>query len=293
MQKIHIMADSPCDLSPEDVNLYNIEILPISVTYGGQTKREFFEIDRREFWRDISALDEIPSTAQFTPTEYCERFRRALDGGFTHIICITISSTASGTYTSGIVARDMFYEEYGDNMKIEIVDSRGYSIIYGRIVREAARLRGEGALFEDILERASELISRSEAMLTVFTLKHLKKSGRITGAAAFVGDIVGLRPILYIRDGLIDVRTKSRGDRNAVTAMITEIEDLIENPADQDMQILYAEVSPELVDWLEEALREKFCPSSIERVPIGPCVAANTGPNALAVCYYGKKRTKI
>ncbi|MDL2288370.1 DegV family protein [Oscillospiraceae bacterium OttesenSCG-928-F05] len=289
-EKIHLMADSPCDIPREDVEKYGIEIIGVDITYDGQTKQEFYEIDPPDYWKDLERLEEIPVTAQVTPARYLDLFLKAKTAGCTHLMCMTISSTASGTFNSGVVAKGLFYEEHGDAMRIEMVDSRGYSMVYGQVLLEAARMRDEGRSFDDILAAAREGCARAEALFLVYSLKHLKKSGRITGAAAFVGEALGLRPVLRCIDGVITIVQKARGDKNVGGAMVAELQKCIKNPETQDIIVVHADVPETEIQHIEALLHENFHPKSVRRAYLGPCVTTNTGPNALGIVYFGEKR---
>ncbi len=290
MQKIHIFADSPCDLSPGEASELGIEVLPIMITYGGVTRAEFTEIDPREFCKVLSELDEIPTTAQIIPVSFLEYYKNAVAGGATHIIVVTISATGSGTYTSAIVGRDLYYSECGEGVPIEVIDSRGYSMMYGQVARHAALMRRDGAEFGEIVSSMREMCSRMEALFLVFSLKHLRKSGRINGGAAFIGEALGLRPVLRCFDGYIDVISKARGDKNVISKTVELLDEYIDKQAEQNITIVFGDVPESYVDQIEQLVKDTFRPRSVERLPIGCCVSANTGPNVVAVIYSGTGR---
>ena len=151
MEKIHIFADSACDIPQALVEKYKIEIVPVQVTHEGRTFREYYDITPQSYWKLLEESDEIPATAQITPAQLLETYRRAHDAGNTHVLGVIINAKGSGGFQSACIARDMFYEEYGADMHIELVDSETYTMIYGRVILDAARMREQGDSFDAIL----------------------------------------------------------------------------------------------------------------------------------------------
>ncbi len=173
---------------------HGIEIVPIMLSHGGRTFREYYDITPAECCRLLEESDEIPSTAMATPAVFLESYNRAFERGCTHLIGVLINGSGSGTYQAACLCEGMFEEEHGEGaMVIEVFDSRTYTYIYGHIVVKAAEMREQGESFEAITSVIRSRLSRVEAYLGVYTLKYLKKSGRISGGAAFVGEALGLK----------------------------------------------------------------------------------------------------
>ena len=194
MEKIHIVSDSASDIPQALCQRFAIEIIPVSLTFGGRTIREYYDITPEQYWKVLEESDEIPRTAQISLNDCLNTFLRAKNNGYTHVVAVLMNSAGSGGYQSACVARDMFYEEHGREMVIELIDSRSYSYVYGRIVIECARMREAGRSFAAIAATARDMVRSVQAYLGVFNLRHLRRSGRISGGAAFVGDKLGLRP---------------------------------------------------------------------------------------------------
>ena len=198
MEKIHILTDSSADIPQAQVEKHGIEIVPITLTHEGRTVREYYDITPEEYWKLLESSREIPVTAMVTPTVFLDSYRRAAERGCTHLLAVLINGNGSGTYQAAGLARDMFREEQGDKMRIEVIDSATYTYIYGHVVALAAELRDQGESFDAILSVVRSRLNRVEAYLGVYSLKHLKKSGRISGGAAFVGEALGLKPISHV-----------------------------------------------------------------------------------------------
>ncbi len=289
-EKILIICDSPGDIPKEEAERYGIVILPVMVSCGNKTYAEFYDITPEEYWELLKSTDEIPTTAQVAPNLYLEAFRKARGEGYTHVLCMLINSKGSGTYAAGCTARELFYADCGKAMRIEMLDSRSYSYIYGQIAVHCAKMRDQGAAFEEIVQDAEDRISRVEAFLAVYNLKHLKKSGRISGGAAFVGEALGLKPISHVIDGAVTVFDKVRGDQALVPRIIEHVKKRIREPDKQTVILLYSDIPEAQMKKAEQLVMEQIGAMAVRRVAIGPSVTTNSGPHSIALAFYGEKR---
>lgn len=289
MEKIHIFSDSACDIPEALVNQYQIEIIPIHITHEGRTFREYYDTTPEQYWKLLQASSDIPQTSQITPAQVLECYRRAHETGCTHVLGIIMNAKGSGGFQSCCIARDLFYDEYGKDMHIELVDSETYTMIYGRVLLKAAEMRDQGDSFEAILGVVRSRVARSEAVLGVYTLKHLKKSGRISGGAAFVGEALGLKPISHVYAGSVDVCGKVRGEKNLIPKMAEFVRQHAVGIEKQEAGLLYGAVPEDRIAELEKQLYAIGF-RGVTRWPIGVSVITNTGPEALAVMYYGAPR---
>ncbi len=289
MEKIHIFSDSACDIPEPLVKQYGIGIIPIHITHQGHTFREYYDTTPQQYWRLLQEADEIPQTSQITPAQVLECYRQARAEGCTHVLGLLMNAKGSGGFQSCCIARDLFYEEYGRDMRIELVDSETYTMIYGRILLQAAEMREQGDSFEAILGVVRSRVARSEAVLGVYTLRHLKKSGRISGGAAFVGEALGLRPLSHVCAGSVEVCGKVRGDKGLIPKMVEFVRRHAVGVERQEAGLLYGAVAEERIRELEGQLYALGF-RQVTRWPIGVSVITNTGPEALAVMYYGEPR---
>lgn len=290
MEKIHIFCDSAADIPLELAEKYEIDIIPIKVTHKGHTFREFYDMTPEAYWELLDTSEEIPTTAQITPAEVLACYEKAHANGCTHVIGITMNAAGSGGYQSCSIARSMFYEQYGTDMQIELIDSESYTYIYGQVVLHACEMRDAGDAFSDIVHIVRARIKRCEAVLGVYTLKHLRKSGRISGGAAFVGEALGLKPISLVKAGTVDVMDKARGEKKLIPKVLEQVAKRVVNPESQQAVLLYGKIAPEKLDEVEQKLLNEIGFGGVVRRPIGISVITNTGPQAFAVAYYGEQR---
>lgn len=290
MERIHIFTDSSSDIPRAQVKEYGIEIVPLSVTHQGRTFREYYDITAQEYWKLLKDSDEIPVTAMATPAQFLDCYRRAYARGCTHTLGILINGKGSGTYQSAYLAREMFREEHGKAMQIVLLDSETYTYIYGSVVVRAAQMREQGDNFDAIVSVARSRLARMDCYLGVYTLRHLKKSGRISGGAAFVGETLGLKPISRVYNGAVTVCGKVRGEKALLNGVLQKVKEGVRQPGRQTAILLYGDIPAARVDELEKRLLDEVGFARVTRCPIGVSVITNTGPEAFAVAFYGDPR---
>ena len=292
MEKVCLITDSASDLPKEYAERYDIWVLPVRVTYGGVEKKEFYDIQPPEFWDFLEGNEELPSTAQITPSVYMAAFLKAKELGYTKVLCLMINGNGSGTYASGKVAVDLFYSEYGRELDIRVLDSKNYTIAYGQALVLARKALEDGANFEEAVELVEDHISRVEAVAAIFSLRQLKKSGRINGASAFVGEILGIKPVLHLCDGQVNIPIKVRGDKGLLPKMFDYVRQRAVRGADQKdaMFIIHGKVSDQEKAEVARFLEQEFGVKDVPFIPMGCSLTTNTGPNVVGIVYYGEKR---
>lgn len=286
MEKICIFTDSASDITHELAEKWNIDVVPLRVTVDGRTMREYYDITPEKYWDILMKSQDFPQTAQVSIESFMEQFLRAKNTGCTHCVGILINGEGSGTFQTANIVRDMFYEEHGRDMVIELIDSRCYSYTYGSVAVLGAKMRAEGKSFREIVAEMRSRVKGMKAYVGIYSLRLLRKSGRVSGGAAFVGEALGLRPVAVVFDGAVDVVGKVRGDK----AVVRKLVDLaVRDAVDREHQrayVAYAAVPEEQIAKLEkELLAAGF--AAVERCALGVMVTTNTGPQALGVIFRG------
>ena len=187
-------------------------------------------------------------------------------------------------------AAEMLREERPDcKMRIHLVDSHTYSMVFGWYLCECARkLRNGGELRDCILELESKL-GRVEIGLAAYSLKQLKKSGRVSAAAAFAGELLGLRPIISLTDGVSHVEAKVRGDAAVIPAMLKWVSTRVDDMRDTPYMMAYTS-STQKRDELLKLCKKEFGHPPMHIFQLGGVVSANTGPDCIAIAFEGKPR---
>ena len=287
LSKIAILTDSACDIPPELEEKYNIDILPFTITLDGKsyTERQDFTFD--EYYEILRHAKGTPSTAHVTHLHFCEQYFQYDNQGYTDVIHVTINSSGSATYDAAQMAINSFKEERpNSNLKIHLIDSHTYSMLYGWYVCEAARKVRNGADVTSIVEWLEDVFSRGEIILGAYSLKVMKKSGRISAAAAFAGELLGLRPIISLIDGVTKVENKVRGDAGVLPALVS----YVSARKGDTFEYMVGTTDQERGEELAKLCKKEFGTAPIHIFKIGSAVASNTGPDAIAIAFLGKPR---
>lgn len=284
MKKIKLMTDSASDISLELAKQYDIHVIPMHIVFGDETFVDQVELGAEQFYEKLQAFDGVAKTAQITVNEHMEHFRRF--AAEYSIIYIPISSKGSGTYQSANLAKNMLLEE-DETADITIVDSMNFSYGYGMWVLEAAKMLQNGAGKEELVAFLEDRLARTEVLFAVDTLDYLQKGGRISPAAKIVADILDIRPILIIEDGLVMGCDKVRGRKKLYPKMVEKIMERADNISGQLVGMVTAN-APEKAEEVGALLKERAGVTQFATAPIGACVGVHTGPGAIGIIYLKK-----
>ena len=273
---IRLIADSTCDITIKDCERMGVELIPLKVTIDGKTYLDKFELTNEEFYEKMAKAEDIPVTTLASPHDFMDKFDEYPDDD---IICITVSSKLSGTYQSAVIAK----EETGRN-NIHIIDSCSVSLGAGILVEYAAKMIENGEKAADIGAKLNEIAPKIELYAAVDTLKYLVKGGRLGKASGAVGSLLGIKPILRVKDGTIENVGKERGMAKAVAkmkALVEENTDYLEN----DFPVTYGHSNNE--SGMESLMAQMSRTGS--RYFIGSVVGTHAGPGAVGIAVVNTK----
>ena len=186
------------------------------------------------------------------------------------------------------MSKDMFYEDYPeakDKMNIHIIDSKTYSMAYGMPVIKAAQMANDGASADEILSEMNDWLENVRILFLPMNLKFVKKSGRVSAAAAFVGDALGLKPIITFEDGDSKVLNKIRGDKKAISTMVDMAAE--EMAKDEPYAIVYG-TNQDAFDKLKSVCEEKIGRTAMYEYLVGAVISINVGPDVVGIIYKKK-----
>lgn len=289
MDRIKFITDSACDIPVQVAERYEIDLVPLTVTVDGTTYREAYDISPDEFYAFCETCKELPISAGVNSTEYVKRFQIAYDQGYDQVCVVCINSGGSVTYTAACNARDDFYEEHPEarpRMRIEIVDSRTYSIAYGIPVLKASQMHRAGAKLSEILTFFSDWFDRVEIYFAPLTFDFVKRSGRVSSTVAFVGQALGIRPIVSIIEGKTKTAATIRGESRVVDGFVKIFQERHQKNAPYG--ILVGTV-PEMAKAMEQQLETLVGYPSEGIFQAGPAITINGGPKLLAFCFLSKE----
>ncbi len=290
MSKIMILTDSCCDLSKETIEELGITVLPFTLTLGGESFREIFDKSTQEVYELMAATDEIPKHSQISPLTFEETYKKLFDEGYTDIISVSINSHGSGTYNNSIIAKDDFFEnnpEAKDKVRIFNIDSRSYTVLYGYPIIEAVKKIRKGASAEEIVAYFEDWFKVSAMYAVPYSLKYARKSGRISAAKAFAGELLGLKPIIEFADGETDTIDKIRGEKNIVPKLVECVE---KRMTPQTPYIMLQGRDDTIAKEVEKELIKKTGRKAEAYQSIGAVVSANIGPDIVGVLIRRKNK---
>lgn len=287
MRKVAILTDSASDI-PEDLRERSgVDIMSFTITLDDVSYEERRDFTNEEYYNMLRNSQGMPSTAHITTIQFIEKYAALARAGYTDVIHVTINSGGSNTYTAALMATQQLCEEYPwCKLKIHLIDGHNYSMTYGWGVCEAARKIKNGAEIKDVTDWLENQFAEIEVVLSAYSLKIMKKSGRISAAAAFAGELLGLRPIITIIDGKTAVVNKVRGDSNVMPALVTHLK---ANKSEND-EVLIACTNAEYGAEAAKLLKKELGITPKLIYSLGAAIASNTGPDAVAYIFHGKKR---
>lgn len=291
LQKIHFITDSTCDIPVEEENkLPNLDILPVPITVDGKGYYERLSFDQDEFYRMVETSEAIPSTAHVLPTDFCEKYKAAYKNGCTHIVHLTIFSGASAMNDAAQLAKKMFFEDFpGAEIVIEIIDSNCYTMGFGYPLIVACKMAQTGSSFEEILTYVHSYLNKVEIYFCPFTLKFVKKSGRVSCTAAFVGELIGLRPVISAV-GTTTIVEKVRGNGAVVpylAKLFAQRRDKGNGKQNPPYMILAAKDNDAIAELAAICEKEAGYPP-IGIYKIGASITINTGPEIVGLTFVGQ-----
>ena len=290
MSKIAILTDTCCDIPMETIKELGIKVLPFTLTVGGESFRELYDKSTQEFYELLEKTDEIPKHSQISPLDFEEAYKSLYDEGYTDVISVSINSQGSGTFNNSIIAKNDFYENNPDaaqKMRIFNIDSKCYTLFYGYPVMEAAKKIRRGASVDEIIAYLEDCFNVSGVYAVPYNLKYAKKSGRISAAKAFAGELLGLKPVILFADGTTTTVDKIRGEKNIVPKLAEIAE---KNMTPQTPYIIIHGKDDTLAKELEKELYKKTGKKAEMFGNIGAVVTSNIGPDLVAVLVRRKSK---
>ena len=288
MRDYVIMTDSCCDLTDQMARDLELEVLPLTMHMDGQDYPNDLAgtaISNQEFYKRIRA-GKLATTSAVNVGQFQDAMRRVLESG-RDIVCVCFSSALSTTYQSAeIAAQDVMAAHPGS--KILVVDSRCASLGQGLLVYLAAQKKKEGLSLEELCRYVEDNKLHICHWFTVDDLNHLKRGGRVSAAAALVGTMLQMKPVLHVDDeGRLIPVSKVRGRKASLKALVDKMEELVVDPS--VVFISHGDCGDE-ARALGEAIKAKFPVERLEINYVGPVIGNHSGPGTMALFFQGKHR---
>ena len=285
MARIKFTTDSAADIPVSLREELDIQVRPFPIAMGDREYNDGFDFTPQEFYDMLLSAPQIPTHAQLNPYVFTEVFEAAWEAGYTDLIHTSINSKGSATCANAYQARGEFYKDHPEareTFHIHIIDALNYTMGYGWAVVQGARMAADGSQSQEIVDFIQDWVDHVRVIFSPLDLRFAKKSGRISAAAAFVGEALGLKPVMTFTDGESKILAKVRGEK-AVVSRLVELCKAERRAGTPYLMILgnNVEQSDRLLDLCRLELGEQpaLC------YHIGGVIAINAGPNLIGLVY--------
>jgi DegV family protein with EDD domain len=278
---IHIVTDSTAGLPTALAQQHHIPIIPQVILFGDESYLEGVEMDHATFLRRLRAARDLPKTAAPPPGLFVEQFQRLAGPGNT-VLCIHPSAELSGTVRSALTAAADF-----PDADIRVLDTRTIASPLAALVLLAAQWAGQGESADAIVARLQALIPRSHLYFLVDTLEYLQKGGRIGGAAALIGSVLQVKPILELRDGRVEPLERERTQRKALARLKELVLERAPHGPESHLSVLHAGV-PEAAQALAVDLGQQLGIADVMVMDLTPAIVTHAGPGVLGVGFFAE-----
>lgn len=288
---IRIIVDSSADIEEDYARDHGIQIIPMTITFGNEEFAEGVDITRTEFFQRLVETDELPRTSQIPPMVFQDIFQEIVTAGDTAVV-ITLSSHISGTYQSACIAAAPFKES------VFVVDSENATIGERLLAERAWALREEGLSAADIAYCLDQEKKDIRLVASLDTLEYLHRGGRISGAAAAIGGLLSIKPVVGVVDGDVVVLGKARGSKASRKMVFEEIEKAGGVDLTRPIWVAYSGLSDKTArKYIADSLAiatEKGLISSPDEIEmpltlVGAVIGTHVGPGGVAFAFFARE----
>lgn len=290
MSNFVLMTDSCCDLPESLAKELELEVLPLSLELEGKSYRNLLdgsELGFQDFYSMVRAGKEATTSAISVGAAQEAMSAHLREGR--DVLAIHFSSALSATYQSSCIAAEELREEFPER-KIYVVDSLCASLGQGLLLCLCAKEKQKGMDIDSLRDYAETTKKKVCHWFTVDDLHHLKRGGRVSGATAFFGTMLSIKPVLHVDDeGRLIPVSKTRGRKASLVELVDRMEQTAENPAEQTVFLSHGD-SLEDAEFVAKELRQRLGVKDIVINYIGPVIGNHAGPGTIALFFLGNKR---
>jgi DegV family protein with EDD domain len=280
MTKFAVITDSTAYIPVEHIRKNNITVAPQVLIWDGQTFRDGVDISSDDFFSRLKTAKVMPSTSQVSPSSMQAIFQPLVEQDY-EVLGIFISSKLSGTLQSAIQGKEMMGTA-GD--KVTLIDSQSTAMALGFQVLAAARALEAGATLKEVVALAEKAHTRTGIFFAVDTLEFLHRGGRIGGAQRFIGSALNLKPILELRNGIVESVERIRTKSKAHSRILELVAEKTKGKSNVRIASLHANASEDAKALLDRAKKE-INPVETISTEVSPVVGTHTGPGTVGLAF--------
>ncbi len=276
MANIRIVTDSASDLPQDVADRLNIDVVSLSVRFGEDEFTDRVDLTSDEFWAKCKASKTLPETAAPSPGAFQLAYERALSDGCDGVLVIALSEALSATHQSAMLAKNAVAEK----IPVRVVDSQAVSMAQGLLAIEVAEFAKTGASLDDLEKLALELTNKIGVVAMLDTLEHLQKGGRVGGAKALMGQVLSIKPLIELKDGIVSEAGRQRTKAKALAAIADVAR---ENAPLRRLALMHG--ASDQVEALTKLVSDILSEFPLLVTDIGPVVGTHGGPGVIALAW--------
>ena len=293
--RFQIICDGSCDLTKEQIQEYQIKVVPFYVSFDGENYyKEVEEVGVREFYQKmVDNPDVFPKTSLPAIEDYIKAFTPYVEENMP-IICLCTTSKMSGSFNSARNAREILLDDYPD-AKITVIDSTVITGLLGVLMQEITRMRDNGLSYEETVEQIERIKETGRIMFTTADISYLKSGGRLGKLMSIANNALKIKPIILFKEGEIFPSGIVRARKKSYTKVIEQTRkyftDSNENPDDYVFSVGYGYDKEEGEAFRTNILADMQTYSKIEEIDkfqIGATIGVHTGPHPLGIVFIKK-----
>jgi DegV family protein with EDD domain len=276
MPGIRVLADSACDLPDEIVAEHRLTIVPLTIRVGDD---DATAATPEEFWAMCRHSSALPETAAPAPGAFVAAFGRLAEEGAEGVVCLNLSSKLSATIESARAAA----REVAELIPVRVVDTLSVSLGMGLQVIEAARMAEAGKSLDEVADAAEAAVPRFRVYAALDTRENLKKGGRIGGAAALLGSMLSIKPVIEVTNGAVEQESKQRTRSRSLRYLADKVAEA--NRADPIEQLAVMHGDAEDIDAFVAQLSEVVPRDRVLVGWVGAVIGSHTGPGVIGLAW--------
>ena len=276
MARIRVVTDSACDIPEEIARRLDIDIVSLSIRFGDEEFTDRVDLSPEAFWAKCKASKTLPETAAPSPGAFQAAYERAKADNCDGVVVLTLSALLSATNQSAVLGS----EAAAGTLAIRVIDTKAVSMAQGLLVIDVAELAATGADLDQLVAHAESLVAKVGVVAMLDTLEHLIKGGRVGGARALLGQVLSIKPLLELKDGVVAEAGRQRTRSKALVA----IAEVVKSHAPLKRLALVHGASSEVAA-LESLVATIATQNPIIVTDMGPVVGTHGGPGIIGLCW--------
>lgn len=272
---IRLVTDSSADLPSDLVDRHGISVVPLTIRFGADEFVDGQDLTPHEFWEKLHGSKSLPETSAPSAGAFRETFDRLAGEGAEGVVCVCLSSEISATYQAAVIGAEQA------SIPVKVVDSRTATVAVALQVLAGVEAAEKGGDLDSVAETVVQARDNTTILAALDTLEFLKRGGRIGGAAAFLGGILDLKPLITLQDGVVAAAGRVRTRSKALAALTSKIAEVA--PSVIAVAILHGSATD--AHEFEAAVRAVVPDVEPLVAELGPVVGTHAGPGTIGIAY--------